>query len=307
MTFAARVSWSGLDTPPSPGLLLQYNITLVGTTVSLSLDENGTIPIVAALDVIIDWGDGTFVTATIPSTYNHTYASTGVRIVSLAGTCSTVSTLAQNELQGINAWNNSLGLLFFQLESGGGPNNLYVPDNLPSSLRCVRISGLFNDSSVVAWDTSNLTNMSFMFQTATTFNQPIGVWDTSAVTTMWGMFESAPAFNQDISAWSTDLVDNMDFMFNNASTFDQDISGWCVPLIPSLPTNFNDGGVLTPAYFPVWGTCPFPFPLPITLYGGGYYAFTGPANIPLPITLYGGGYNAFTGSANIPLPITLSR
>lgn len=282
MTFAARVSWSGLDTPPSPGLLLQYNITSPSTTVNLSLDENGTIPIVNPLDVIIDWGDGNFVTATIPSTYSHTYATTGVRIVSLAGTCSTVSTLAQNELQGINVWTNSLGLLFFQLESGGGPNNLYVPDTLPSSLRCVRISGLFDDSSVVAWDTSNLTNMSFMFQTATTFNQPIGVWDTSAVTTMQGMFESAPAF-------------------------DQDISGWCVPLIPSLPSNFNTGGVLTPAYFPVWASCPFPFPLPITLYGGGYHAFTGPANIPLPITLYGGGYNAFTGLANIPLPITLSR
>jgi len=356
MTFAARVSWSGLDTPPSPGLLLQYNITLVGTTVSLSLDEDGTIPIVAALDAIIDWGDGTFVTATIPSTYNHTYASTGVRIVSLAGTCSAVDTLGQNELQGINLWANNLGLLFLNL-STYGVNNLYVPDNLPSTLRSVRIAGLFNDASVSGWDTSNLTNMSYMFASATGFNRPIGSWNTSAVTTMRQMFGSTTAFNQNISAWdtssvttmrdmfagvttfnqplnswdtgnvdnmfamfsgasafnqpldnwSTGAVTDMAFMFDNAVVFDQDISGWCVPLILSEPSQFNGSGVLTPAYFPVWGTCPFPFPLPITLYGGGYYAFTGPANIPLPITLYGGGYNAFTGSANIPLPITLSR
>jgi hypothetical protein len=49
------------------------------------------------------------------------------------------------------------------------------------------------------------------------------------------------------------LVTNMDSMFSTALVFDQDISAWVVTLIPTLPTNFNTGGVLTPAYFPVWG------------------------------------------------------
>ena len=56
------------------------------------------------------------------------------------------------------------------------------------------------------WDTSNVTDMSFMFSeahnfkfnNAREFNQYIGNWDTSNVTGMRLMFYDAKEFNQDI-------------------------------------------------------------------------------------------------------------
>jgi surface protein len=54
------------------------------------------------------------------------------------------------------------------------------------------------------WNTSNVTNMSYMFLNATNFNQDIGNWDTSKVTNMVGMFLDANNFNKDyISNWDT--------------------------------------------------------------------------------------------------------
>ena len=56
-----------------------------------------------------------------------------------------------------------------------------------------------NGTSFVAWDTSIVTDMSWLFQYAGAFNQPIGNWDTSSVTNMQGMFSHANAFNQNIN------------------------------------------------------------------------------------------------------------
>jgi len=337
MTFAARSSWNSgaaAPPPPAPSLLLQYDIVGIGDTISISLDGYSPAPITAPLDVLIDWGDGATSAYSVAGTYSHTYAAIGTYVVSLAGTCSAVDTLGQNELQGINSWDAYLGLQFLNLSTYGA-NNLYVPNNLPDTLISVRIAGFFNDASVSSWDTSNLTDMSYMFTSATGFNQPIGSWNTSAVTTMRQMFGSTTAFNQDISAWdtsnvttmrdmfagvttfnqplnswdtgnvdnmfamfsgasafnqplgnwSTGAVTDMAFMFDNAVVFDQDISDWCVYLIPSEPSQFNGSGVLTPAYFPVWGVCPVIIPFPLVLYGGGYNAFSATQVAPYPLTL----------------------
>ncbi|MDG1794530.1 MAG: BspA family leucine-rich repeat surface protein, partial [Flavobacteriaceae bacterium] len=51
-----------------------------------------------------------------------------------------------------------------------------------------------------SWDVSNVTDMSYMFGGATSFNQPIGNWDVSNVTDMNNMFQRTP-FNQPIGGW----------------------------------------------------------------------------------------------------------
>ena len=75
------------------------------------------------------------------------------------------------------------------------------------------------------WDTSNVTDMSFMFYWKTDFNENIGNWDTSKVTNMSNLFNNVRDFNQDIGEWDTSNVTNMSSMFHNAYAFNQYI-GW---------------------------------------------------------------------------------
>ena len=52
---------------------------------------------------------------------------------------------------------------------------------------------------------------------------PIKYWDTSQVTDMRYLFYDAQNFNDDISNWDTSNVINMNSMFFNALTFNQNI------------------------------------------------------------------------------------
>ncbi|UWD34621.1 BspA family leucine-rich repeat surface protein [Mycoplasma cottewii] len=56
------------------------------------------------------------------------------------------------------------------------------------------------------WDTSNITNMTDMFNGAKNFNQDISNWDTSKVIRMYAMFQEAKLFNQDLSNWDVSKV-----------------------------------------------------------------------------------------------------
>ena len=87
---------------------------------------------------------------------------------------------------------------------------------------------IFNPSfnqSINSWNTSSVTNMSYMFYLAN-FNQPINSWNTSSVTNMSYMFNKATLFNQPINSWNTSSVTNMSGMFNKATLFNQSINSW---------------------------------------------------------------------------------
>jgi len=88
-------------------------------------------------------------------------------------------------------------------------------------------SGLdeFNDD-ISGWDTSAVKDMSFMFFGASAFNADIGGWDVSSVTTMSHMFAWASVFNADIGGWDVSSVTTMSYTFSGASAFKADISGW---------------------------------------------------------------------------------
>ena len=124
------------------------------------------------------------------------------------------------------------------------------------------MSFLFQDTSfngnISTWDTSSVTVMYNMFDTASSFNQDIGAWDTSSVLDMNSMFANALSFNQDISSWSTSSVWDMSGMFSNASSFNQDLSGWCVSNLSSSmgASGFDSGATSWTLPRPVWGTCP---------------------------------------------------
>jgi surface protein len=115
-------------------------------------------------------------------------------------------------------------------------------------------------STYTAWDTLNVTNMSFMFGMVTSilgnFNQNIGNWNTSKVTTISSMFQNQPLFNQDIStkrvtvgastytAWDTLNVTNMSFMVSispgNQGQFNQNIGNWNTSKVTTLASTFTN-------------------------------------------------------------------
>ena len=69
------------------------------------------------------------------------------------------------------------------------------------------------NGDISKWDTGKVTDMEYMFSSASAFNQDIGSWNTAQVTTMHAMFYIASAFNQDIGSWNTAQVTTMRAMF----------------------------------------------------------------------------------------------
>ena len=100
----------------------------------------------------------------------------------------------------------------------------------------IKATMIFNNgsnTSINGWDTSNVTDMSYMFKENGIFNQPIGNWNTLNVNTMKAMFKCegvSSLFNQPIltsgDSWNTSNVTDMSYMFYNSNEFNQDISNW---------------------------------------------------------------------------------
>lgn len=74
---------------------------------------------------------------------------------------------------------------------------------------------------------SNVTDMSYMFNNAVSFNQNIGNWNVSNVANMSTMFAFALSFNKDLSKWK--VADNV----TKEGAF------WGSPLENNPPTWFN--------------------------------------------------------------------
>jgi surface protein len=103
--------------------------------------------------------------------------------------------------------------------------------------------GWFWNEPIGHWDTSNVTNMTFMFYDLWKFNQDISNWDVSNVIYMTRMFSYASAFNSDISDWDVSNVIYMNGMFSpnyDIMEFNQDISNWDVSNVTQMDGMFKN-------------------------------------------------------------------
>jgi surface protein len=133
-----------------------------------------------------------------------------------------------------------------------------VCTSLVTNMSFMFFSAASFNQDIGSWDVSNVTNMRSMFYNADNFNQDISNWDVSNVEDMFAMFFLNNVFNQPLNSWNVSNVTNMANMFNNSTAFNQNLSGWCVTNIASEPTGFDtdaDAWVLANSR-PVWGTCP---------------------------------------------------
>ena len=203
------------------------------------------------------WGDGT---SDIITTYNqaetlHQYASTGIYEIRMGGEISGFRFVNGGDKDKILNINNWGPLILVEREAFQGCSNLKLtatdtlvtPDTMQESFQnCPNIS---NEGNMNPWDTSNTTNMSYMFQNANSLNQPLGSWDTSNVTNMSYMFNGSTStphsiFNQDLGNWNVGSVQNMQGMFIYARNFNNGdstgINNWDTSSLTNMQNMFYD-------------------------------------------------------------------
>jgi len=218
-------SWFMLKGPVVPApMVLNFDMSLITSgpnTIALPLygsDPIGPGTGSVGLNAVIDWGDGSPTqTATTGQNYAHTYTTGGIKTVTINGTLPTfggVSGVDFTALVSVSSFNSTTT----SLENAflAASNLTTVPTTLPSSV----------------------TNTSYMFNGASSFNQDISSWNTANVTNMAGMFMGPSSFNQDISTWDTSNVTNMDSMFIFSGAFNQNLSPWVTGLT-AQPTSFS--------------------------------------------------------------------
>src|SRR5690625_5882177 len=175
-------------------LVVEFEPTADNTSVLL--------PLSGAVDVKIDWGEGNKETATSDNP-THVYADAGTYRVIVEGQAKQLgdgNAQWQDNATRVLHWN---GVSSFQLAFCGCARLVEVPKHLPESV----------------------TDVSYMFWGASSFNQDISGWNTSNVTDMGYMFWGATSFNQDISGWNTESVTRMNAMFSYATNFNGEIGG----------------------------------------------------------------------------------
>jgi surface protein len=193
----------------------------------------------------VDWGDGSSDTITDGDQLEktHTYTSEGVYTINITGKIIGWLFDASGDhwkILEILQW----GCL--QLGNSGhyfwGCHNLELTaiDNL-NLTGTTTLYGTFSacenlgsSGNMNGWDVSGVTDMSYMFYGASSFNQPIGSWNVSSVTYMDWMFGEASSFNQPLGSWDVSSVTDMSLMFYEASSFNQPIGSWDVSSVTNM-------------------------------------------------------------------------
>lgn len=220
-------------------------------------DSNQVVlPLVSegSYDFDVSWGDGTsdHIASYSDPARTHTYASAGTYEVWITGTIEGfsfgVNRSDRLKLIGILAWGNlrlgNSGWYF------GNCSNLRITATDSLDLTgTTNFRGFFRGCtslstvpSIEAWDTSQVTTMAEMFQSAFAFNQDIGKWDTSQVADMSYMFTGADSFDQPIGSWNTSRVTNMECMFDCAGSFKQPIGSWDTSQVTNMRRMFAGTG-----------------------------------------------------------------
>ena len=93
--------------------------------------------------------------------------------------------------------------------------------------------------SIGSWNVSKVKNMKLMLSGAKSFNQPLEKWDVSNVEDMCAMFDQATSFNQPLNSWNVSNVRDMSSMFSGAKSFNQSLNSWDVSSVKDMSAMFS--------------------------------------------------------------------
>jgi surface protein len=145
---------------------------------------------------------------------------------------------------GTNAWTSMAhafqGCFNMELIAQDAPNLLSATSLSYMFQACTSLTG-FNANW--NWNTSSITDMSWLFLQAFVFNADISMWNTSNVTNMNHMFAVATDFNQDISNWDVGKVTNMEAMFAVAVRFNQNLGAWNIRSVTNMSRIFANNRI----------------------------------------------------------------
>ena len=178
------------------------------------------------------------------------FAADGDIASGTSGTCSWV--IDKNRTLIISPTDGVRGTLASSM-TGNGPwysnatdiKKVLVEEGVSAGEGCYKLFFQFiycNEMDLANLDTSNVTNMAYMFQNcACTEPQGLSNWNTSNVITMENMFVNSHISNINIKSWDTSKVENMSRMFANCLRINRLVlSGWDTRSVTNMEGMFNN-------------------------------------------------------------------
>jgi surface protein len=216
-------------------------------------------------EVIVDWGsgsdteryvviqDGSFntllyheYTFTNPTdtTITITVDGSGIQQLSQYLNGDTINSSAEH-LISCNSF-GEIGLTDLTSAFHGCKRLIDVPPKLPSKTTITSMNSMFqdaiafNDNDISGWLVNEVTDMSYMFYGASSFDGDLGSWNVSKVADMDYMFHRATDFTgTTINQW-TITATTMSSMFESAHNFVGDLGNWDVSGVTIMNSMFDD-------------------------------------------------------------------
>ena len=218
-----------------------------GDTIQIGLNN------ILEYNFTINWGDGTIelVSGSDLSSIDHLYDTQGIYRIVIQGNFPAIR-MDDNgsaiKLQSVDQWGE---IIWQSMENAFfGCENLKISsEDIPNTSQVTSLAYMFTecfelqDGNIGGWDVSEITNMTAMFQDATSFVGPLGDWKTGNVERMTKMFQGAIKFDRFIGNWDTSKVTHMNNMFNNAEKFNKDLGVWNIESLTHAEFMLNNSGM----------------------------------------------------------------